>query len=301
MHILVTGGTGIIGRRLVEHLIQHGHTLTVVSRQAQKPPALPAEITFARWDGRTAAGWGHLVEQVEAIVNLAGAGIADARWTDERKQILWESRVNAGKAVVEAIGAANNKPQVLVNASAVGYYGPKQEEPVTEESDPGKDFLAGLCIAWEAATGPVEGMGVRRVIIRSGVVLDNRGGALPKMLLPFRLFAGGPIGSGRQWVPWIHYDDEVNAIRFLIENEAANGPFNLTAPNPLRNRDFARAIGKAMKRPAFFPTPAVGLKLVFGEMSAALLEGQQAVPKRLQELGYEFKFSTAEAALENLL
>lgn len=301
MRILITGGTGTIGRRLVDHLIRHGHLVTVVSRQAYKPANLPAKIIFAQWDAKTAAGWGHHLENVDAIVNLAGAGIGDARWTEERKRVIRDSRVEAGKAIVEAVGAASNKPKVLIQSSAVGYYGPRKDEVVTEESGPGSDFLAEVCEDWEASTEPVEEMGVRRVVTRGGVVLDTRGGAFPRMLLPFRLFAGGPVGNGRQWFSWIHYYDTVNAMRFLIENESASGPINLTAPEPLQNRDFVRFVGKVMKRPAFAPVPGFVLKLMFGELSSTLLTGQRVVPKRLQELGYEFKFPTVEVALADLL
>jgi uncharacterized protein (TIGR01777 family) len=301
MRVLITGGTGTVGRRLVEHLFQQVHTAIVVSRQAYKPATLPAKITFARWDGQTAAGWGHLVNEADAIVNLAGAGLADARWTDERKKLIKDSRAQAGQAVVEAIRAAENKPKVLIQASAVGYYGPHRDGVISEESGPGSDFLADVCRAWEASTEAVEALGVRRVIIRSGVVLDTHGGAFPRLLLPFRLFAGGPVGSGRQWFPWIHYHDEVSAIRFLIENKSASGPFNLAAPNLLTNRQLVKVIGQTMKRPAFFPVPALALKLAFGEMASVLLEGQPVAPNRLQTLGFEFKYPTAEAALANLL
>lgn len=302
MQIVITGGTGIIGRRLVQHFIQGGHGVKVVSRQPDKPAHLPGEVVFASWDGQSAAGWGHLIEGVDAVVNLAGAGIADAKWSDERKREIRDSRVNAGKAVVEAIGAASAKPRVLIQASAVGYYGAHNNGTVlTEDSHPGSDFLGQTCQAWEASTQAVEDMGVRRVIIRTGVVLDMAGGALPKMVMPFRFLAGGPIGSGVQWFPWIHYYDEVEAIRFLIENGAAAGPVNLTAPNPLRNRDFAKAIGRVMGRPAFAPAPEFVFKTIFGEMSTVLLDGQQALPKRLQEWGYQFKFPTAEGALKDIL
>lgn len=302
MQIVITGGTGTIGRRLVLHLIQGGHVVKVVSRQPYKPANLPAKIIFASWDGKSAAGWGHLVEGADAVVNLAGAGIADAKWSDERKREIRDSRVNAGKAVIEAIAAASVKPMVLIQASAVGYYGAHNNGTVlTEDSSPGSDFLGQTCREWEDSTKAVEDMGVRRVIIRTGVVLDMEGGALPKMVMPFRFLAGGPIGSGAQWFPWIHYYDEVEAIRFLIENEAATGPVNLTAPNPLRNRDFAKAIGRVMGRPAFAPAPGFVFKTIFGEMSTVLLDGQQALPKRLQEWGYQFKFPTAEAALKDIL
>jgi uncharacterized protein (TIGR01777 family) len=275
--------------------------VTVVSRQEFKPAALPAKINFASWDGTTVAGWGHLVEEAEAIVNLAGAGLAAARWSDARKKALIDSRVNPGKAIVEAVRAAHNKPKVLIQASAVGYYGTDKKATFVESSQPGDDFLANLCRQWEASTEAVEEMGVRRVIIRTGVVLDMKGMAFPKMVLPFQFFAGGPIGSGRQWFPWIHYLDEVEAIRFLLQEETIEGAVNLTAPNPLRNFSFARAMGQAMKRPYFTWVPGFVFKIIFGEMSTILLDGQQVVPGRLEDAGFQFKFPTAEAALQDLL
>jgi hypothetical protein len=302
MQILITGGTGTIGRRLVHHLLQYGDVVKVVSRQEYKPANLPAKIIFAHWDGKTAAGWGNLVEGVDAVVNLAGTGLADSKWTEARKNEILESRINAGKAVVEAISAASAKPKVVIQTSAVGYYGVhNNDQVITEEHGPGNDFLSQVCQAWEASTAPVEAIGVRRVIARSGVVWDMQGGALPKMVLPFRFFAGGSIGSGKQWLPWIHYCDEVEAIRFLIQTDSASGPFNLTAPNPLRNRNFAKVAGRVMKRPALVPAPGFIFKAVFDEMSTVLLDGQQVMPKRLQELGYQFQFPQAEEALRDLL
>jgi len=301
MHVLITGGTGMIGRRLVNHLIKHGHLVTVVSRQPYRPAHLPAKIYFEQWDGATAKGWGQRLEEVDAIINLAGAGLADARWTDERKKKIVDSRKRAGEAIVEAVRAAQNKPKVLIQSSGVGYYGTSLDAAMTESSPPGNDFLAEVCKAWEASTKAVEEMGVRRVITRSGVVLDPQGGALPKMVLPFRLFAGGPVGSGRQWLPWIHYYDEVEAVRFLIEEPSISGPVNLTTPQPIRNREFAKAVGRVLKRPAFAPAPGPILKLIFGEMSTVLLEGQQVLPARLEANRFKFKFPEIEGALRDLL
>lgn len=302
MRVLITGGTGTIGNRLVDHLIKHGHALTIVSRQPYKPAHLPAILNFVPWDGKTASGWGRYLAEVDAVVHLAGAGIGDARWTEERKKLIKDSRVDSGRAVVQAFEAVEHKPKVLIQASGVDYYEAQEDDRVVTEADgPGSGFLAEVCQAWEASTEPVEKMGVRRVIIRSGVVFDDQGGALPKMMLPFRLFAGGPVASGNQWMSWIHYLDEVNAIRFLIETEAARGAFNVTSPNPVKNRDFARALGKSLKRPAFAPAPAFVLKQVFGEMSTVLLNGRRVVPKRLQELGYQFKFPEIEAALADII
>lgn len=302
MRILITGGTGTIGDRLVDHLIQHGHALTIVSRQPYKPAHLPAKLTFVRWDGRTAAGWSRHLAEADAVVHLAAANLADAPWTDERKKIIRASRVDSGRAVVEAFEAADRKPGVLVQASAVGYYGTHDDERVlTEESEPGSDFLADVCREWEASTGPVERLGVRRVIIRTGVMFDPQGGAFPRLMMPFRFFVGGPVGSGSQWMSWIHHQDTVSAIRFLIENEAARGPFNLTAPGPVRNREFARALGRQLKRPSFMPAPAFVLERLYGEMATVVLEGQRVMPKRLQELGYPFMFPDLDAALLSLV
>lgn len=300
MRVLIAGGTGTIGRRLVEHLIRQGDYVTVLSRQPYKPATLPAKIRFAQWDGKSVEGWGPLVKDVDAIVNFAGAGLSDARWSPERKKLIVESRVNAGQALVEAIRAAENKPKVLIQASAVGFYGPGKTA-ITESAGPGDDFLAGVCKQWEASTEAVEEMGVRRVVIRSGVVLDSAGGALPKMAMPFRFFVGGPVSFGRQWVSWIHYLDEVRAIRFLIENESVSGAVNLTAPNPVQNRTLARAIGQALNRPSLFPVPGFVLKIIFGEMSTVLLDGQQVLPGRLDGCGFQFKFPAVEQAVQDLL
>jgi len=302
MHVLIAGGTGLIGRRLIDDLVARNHKISVLSRRPIKPAALSSQVEFVPWDGATAAGWGRQLEQVDAVVNLAGAGIADERWTDERKKTLLNSRLAPGHALVEAFGAATNRPKVLVQASAVGYYGPQADDaPITEAHGPGRGFLADICARWEASTQPVEALGVRRVIIRTGVVLDAAGGALPKMVTPFKFLAGGPIGRGQQWFSWIHYVDEAAAITFLLETGAASGPVNLTAPNPLTNREFARELGRALHRPALAVTPVVALKALFGEMAAVLLEGQRALPARLQALGYQFKFATAGAALADLL
>ena len=301
MRALIVGGTGNIGRRLVNYLISCGYLVTVVSRQPYKPASLPAKIIFAQWDGKTAKGWSHLLEENEAVVNLAGTGVADQRWTAERKKDILESRLSAGRAVVEAFEAASRKPKVLIQASAVGYYGSRGDETLTESSPPGNDYLAEVCKQWEASTQAVEQMEVRRVVIRTGVMLDPRGGALPQMMFPFSFGAGGSIAGGRQWFPWIHYEDEAAAIHFLIEHATARGPINLAAPNPIRNRDFAKTLGKVLKRPAFAPTPGLALKVMFGEMAEVLLASQRLSSERLQTLGYPFKCPELEGALRDLL
>jgi uncharacterized protein (TIGR01777 family) len=300
MRVIIAGGTGLIGRALTHSLIDDGHEVIILTRNPDKAN-LPNGAMAERWDGRSIDGWSHWVDSAGAIVNLAGAGLADSRWTSARKRIIRDSRLDAGRAVVQAVKKAKQKPEVVIQSSAVGYYGPRDDSVITEDAAHGVEFSAKVCVDWEASTASVENMGVRRVIIRSGAVLSTNGGALPRMMLPFKFFIGGPIGSGKQWMSWIHMADEVAAIRFLIENKAAAGRFNLTAPNPLTNADFSRAIGKVLKRPAVMPTPAFALKLAFGELSTAVLTGQRVVPQRLQGLGFTFQFSEAEAALKDLL
>jgi len=300
MRVIITGGTGLIGRALVADLTKDDHETIVLSRRPERAAGLPAEVRVERWDAQTAEGWGSLADGADALVNLAGENIA-GRWTASRKRRIRESRLNAGRAVVQAVELAGVKPRVVVQASGAGYYGPRGDEEVVEEEPPGSDFLGQLAIEWEASTAPVERMGVRRAVIRSGAVLSTEGGAFPPMLLQSRLFLGGPLGSGRQWLPWIHIADEVRAIRFLIENERAQGPFNLVAPYPLTSVEFNRALGRVMRRPAFMPVPAFALRLLAGEMSTVLLDGQRAIPRRLLDLGFAFRFPKAEEALRDLL
>lgn len=300
MKVIITGGTGLIGRALAAELVAVGYEVVVLSRNPHRARGLPPGVRLESWDGRTAHGWGPLADGAYAIVNLAGENIAGGRWTAERKRRIRQSRLDAGQAVVEAVRAAERRPAVVVQASGIGYYGPRGDEEVTEDFPPGEDFLGRLAVEWEASTAPVEPLGVRRVVIRTGVVLSREGGALPRLALPFRFFLGGPLGSGRQWVPWIHIADEVRAIRFLLEKEDARGPYNLAAPHPVTNRELARALGEALRRPAWLPVPAPALKVLLGEMSAVLLTGQRALPRRLQDAGFPFRFPHIQIALPNL-
>jgi uncharacterized protein (TIGR01777 family) len=300
MRVIITGGTGLIGRALAADLTKDGHETIVLSRRPERATGLPAGARVERWDARTAQGWGSLADGADALVNLTGENIA-GRWTASRKRRIRESRLNAGRTVVQVVELAGVKPRVVIQASGVGYYGPRGDEEIVEEESPGSDFLGQLAIEWEASTAPVERMDVRRAVIRSGAVLSTEGGAFPPMLLQSRLFLGGPLGSGRQWLPWIHMADEVRAIRFLIEDERAQGPFNLVAPNPLTSAEFNRVLGRVMRRPAFMPVPAFALRLLAGEMSTVLLDGQRAVPRRLLDLGFAFRFPNAEEALRDLL
>lgn len=296
MRIIITGGTGLIGIALAESLVADGHEVIVLSRHPHKAN-LPNGVKAQAWDGKSGEGWVALLNADTAIVNLAGETLSK-RWTAKRKEDIRKSRVQAGQAVTSAIESAAEKPRVLIQASAVGYYGPRGNEEITEHSAPGNDFLAGVCKDWEATT---ESVGIRRAVIRTGIVLSMKGGAFPPLLRPIKLFVGGPLGSGKQWFPWIHIKDEVKAIRFLIDHESANGVFNLSAPHPLTNGQFTHLTGKVVHRPAVMPIPGIAMKILFGEMSTLLLDGQRMVPNRLLNQGFEFGFPDAERALRDLL
>ncbi len=301
MRIVITGGSGLIGGALSRDLGGAGHEVIVLSRDPAKVGPLPPNTRAVQWDGRTPAGWASLLDGNAAVVHLAGESLAAGRWNEAKKRRIRESRVESGRAVMAAIRQAAEKPRVLLQASGVGFYGPCGDEVVTESHPHGRDFIAGVCVDWEGATAEAESLGVRRAVLRNGLVLSNEGGALPRMALPFRMMAGGPLGSGRQWFPWIHIADEVGAIRFLLEREDARGPFNLNAPRPLTNRDFSRALGKVLRRPSLAPAPGIALRLVLGEMADLLLTGQRAVPHRLLEHGYVFRHPEALGALRDLL
>jgi hypothetical protein len=310
MRVIIPGGTGLIGRALIKELLASGYDVVVLSRNPAKASGLPPNTKVVNWDGRTADGWGELVEGAEAIVNLAGENIAGDtwwallvnRWTEQHKRTILDSRLNAGRAVVQAVQHARIKPKVVVQSSAVGYYGSRGEEELTELSEPANDPIAQICIKWEDSTTEVEQMGVRRVVIRTGgVPISTDGGAFPFMLLPFRLFVGGPLGNGKQWFSWIHMADEVRAIRYLIENPGTHGAFNLCSPQPIRNRDFSRILGKVLRRPSFIPVPGFALRLVFGEKASFLTGSQKQAPRRLLDLGFSFQYPDAESAVRDTL
>jgi uncharacterized protein (TIGR01777 family) len=322
MRIVITGGSGLIGSALARQMGALGNDVVVLTRTPERMGALPPGVRAAGWDGRGAAGWQALLEPAAAgapgagevagsgggggvaIVQLAGESVAAGRWTAERKRRIRDSRLLSGRAVVEAVrqaALAGAPPRVLLQASAVGYYGACGDEEAGEDHPPGDDFLAELAVAWERSTAEVETLGVRRVVLRTGIVLAREGGALPALLRPFRLGAGGALGNGRQWMPWIHLADEVAALSFLLESDAARGPYNLTAPQPVTNRELARAVGRALHRPSVLPAPAAVLHLVLGEMADMLLHGQRAVPRRLLDAGFSFRYSELAAALADLL
>jgi hypothetical protein len=254
------------------------------------------------WDGRTAAGWGHLADGALALVNLAGDSLARGRWTRAKKERILTSRLLPGAALVEAVRAARTKPCVFVQASAVGFYGNAGEAELDESSPAGTGFLAAVVGDWEASTAEVEALGVRRAVIRSGLVLGRSGGVWPSLIRPLRLFAGGPLGSGRQWFSWISLDDEVRAIRFLIEHEGLAGSFDLTAPRPLRQSELCRIAGRALRRPCWIPAPAFLLRLLFGAKAGeTLLVSQRVLPRRLAAAGFEFRYPDAASAVAALL
>ncbi len=300
MRILITGGTGLIGRSLARELAA-AHEVVLLTRDPERAGPLPAGVRAARWDGRTAAGWGSLLDTENAIVHLAGDSVAQGRWTAEKKRRIRDSRVLSGEAVLAAIRAAVVRPRVLLQSSAVGLYGDRGDAVITEEASAGAGFLADVCREWEASTAEAESLGVRRVLARTGIVLAREGGALPVMSRPFRLGLGGPLGDGRQWFPWIHMEDEVGALRFLLEREEARGAFNLAAPHPVTNRELTRTLARVLRRPAFLPAPAFALRLALGEFADSLLGGQRVIPARLLAAGYAFRRPDLESALRDLL
>ncbi|KJS15591.1 MAG: hypothetical protein VR69_12365 [Peptococcaceae bacterium BRH_c4b] len=321
MKVLLTGGTGFIGRALVDALLAEGQDVVLLSRArtcrtpegvrtvtwpvgrvwnvtGATPDCNPADDTPGAGD----AQWREALDNAEVVVNLAGEPIAARRWNKIQKERIRQSRVQGTRNLINALALAKRKPRVLISGSAVGYYGPRENGMVAEAEGPGRDFLSGVCWDWEQEALRAEELGIRVVLLRTGLVLGPGGGALPRLLMPFRLFMGGPLGSGRQWMPWIHLQDMVDLILFLINNGQASGPFNAVAPNPVTNTDFSRTLGRVMGRPSLFRAPAPLLRLALGEMAGALLlSGQRAIPSRALELGYKFRYSELEPALRSIL
>ena len=296
MKIVVTGASGLVGSRLVPSLEAKGHEVLRLVRNA---PAGPREV---RWDPSKGTVDAAALEGVDAAVHLAGENLAEGRWTEEKKRRIRESRVKGTKLISETLAGLARKPEVLVSASAVGFYGDRGAEVLTEESAPGDDFLADVCREWERATAAAEGAGIRVVHTRFGVILSGEGGALKKMLFPFRMGVGGKLGSGRQYVSWVAIDDAVGAIEYALENKRLRGPVNVVAPQPVTNYEFTKALGGALSRPTIFPVPVFALRLLFGEMAdATLLASQRADPSRLKESGFVFKHPDITGALRHVL
>ena len=291
MRVLLTGGTGFIGTPVARALRAAGHDVTIVSR---RPGFVPEKAI--PWDGVRDA-----MPETDAVVNLAGTSVAEGRWTAARKADILNSRVDATRVVVDAIREASKRPSVLVNASAIGWYGPHGDEELDESAPAGTGFLADVCRAWEAAAWPAQDLGVRTVALRFGVVIGKGGGPLEKMLFPFRAGLGGPIGDGKQWVSWIHLADVVGLVLAAVSSDAYTGPVNATAPTPLRNRDFTASLAKAVDRKAFLPVPGFALRLAVGEFADALITGQRVIPAAAMAAGYEFKEPDLDAALPPLV
>lgn len=297
MKIVLAGATGFLGRPLVARLAADRHHLVVFSRRP--PGGDPLAARHVLWDPAAPPGpWTAEIDGADALVNLAGEPIAGARWTAAHKRRILESRVAATRSLAAAVRAASRPPAVFVSGSAVGYYGPRGDEILTEESAPGADFLARVSVQWEAEAAPAATPSTRVVHVRTGLVLERDGGALRQMLPPFRLGAGGPLGSGRQWWPWIHRDDWVELVRWTLGASTGSVALNATAPEPVTNGTFARELGRALHRPAFVPAPAFALRVVLGEMAdALLLSGQRAVPARAERLGFQFRYRRLPEAL----
>jgi uncharacterized protein (TIGR01777 family) len=296
MKIVIAGGTGFLGTALADALSQDRHDVVVLTRRAPGPPG-PRRVV--RWTPNGRLGdWAREIDGAGVVINLAGESIAAKRWSAAQKERIFDSRVNATRSLTAAIRGAASPPVLFVSGSAVGYYGPLGDEVATEETPPGVDFLATVCVRWEAEAAEAASARTRVAMIRTGLVLDRHGGALKQMLPPFRVGAGGPVGTGRQYWPWIHVRDWVDLVRWTIGNAAASGPINATAPAPVTNFDFARTLGRVLRRPAFVPAPAFALRLLLGEMAdALLLSGQRAVPRKAQALGFAFQYPSLDRAL----
>ena len=299
MKLIITGATGLIGSVLVDRLWNQFHSLVLLSRMPPAEVGVVKKQWFA-WQPGFGGEWEPAVDGADGIINLAGEPIAEKRWSNSQKEKLRTSRIDMTRSLVNAIAKAKIKPKFLISSSAVGYYGPHGDEKLTEDSNPGEDFLSRLCVEWEGEAKKAEAFGVRVVIVRTGVVLAKGKGALAKMVPPFKMFAGGPLGSGKQWLAWIHIGDEVGLIEFLMENENAHGAFNATAPNPVTMEDFSKALGDVLNRPSWVSIPPSVLALMVGEMADMLLTGQRALPEAAMKLGYNFKYPNLTEALQSL-
>lgn len=308
MRIVIAGGTGFLGSALVHRLAAVGHQIAILTRRPGADSARPERIRTIAWNPTGASQpasrdeWVREIDGADAVINLAGAGIADKRWSPRRKQEIRESRVFATRALVDAVRAASQRPRVFVQGSAVGYYGATAADTTFDESSPpGDDFLGQTCVAWEAEARPVSTLGCRLIIVRTGIALAADGGPLVEMKRPFMFFAGGPIGSGRQYISWVHRDDWIDLVIWVLTTASAQGVFNAAAPEPVTNTRFSRALGRALHRPSWLPVPPMALRLAFGELAEMLLLGQRVVPARALAEGFTFRFPQIDTALADLL
>lgn len=301
--VIITGGTGFIGRPLSLRLVEEGFDVVCLTRNVSAAKNRGGNgIKFVEWDGKSEEGWSDYADGATAIINLAGESIGSGRWSETKRQRILQSRLNAGEAVTEAVKSVKRKPEVVIQASAIGVYGNRGEEILDESSGLGDGFLAEVAQNWEGSTEEIEALGVRRVVVRTGLVLGSTGGALARLLLPYRFFVGGPMGSGKQWMSWIHIEDEIGSILFLMERKDLNGFFNLAAPHPLQNKSFSRELGKLLKSSSWLPVPGFLLKLFLGKMAEeTILTSQRVLSARLEEAGFKFAYPELKEALTDIL
>lgn len=302
MKFLIAGGTGFIGSYLTARLVRDRHDIVLLTRSSPRTERRDSStVRYVRWDPYAAGEWMTEADGADVVINLVGKNVFENRWNEKVKKEILDSRVIPTQLIVRAIGDATRKPPLLISASAVGYYGDRKDETITEQSAPGTDFLAAVVKQWEGAAYEAERFGVRVATPRIGLVLEKTGGMIGKMLLPFRLFAGGPIGSGKQYLPWVHMEDVVRGILYPVENIAMRGVYNLVSPSPVTMNEFARRFGAALRRPSWLPVPSFALTLLYGEGGAVILSGQRALPKRLLGSGYVFSYTDLSAALRSIV
>ena len=300
MKILITGGTGFVGTQLTSRLIQDGHEVTILTRSLKGAKGSSPGISYLEGDPTKKGPWQEAIKNHDVIINLAGASIF-AKWTEEYKKVLRESRVSTTRNIVEGVPSDPSKKITLFSTSAVGYYGFCGDEELTEESPHGEDFLAQMALEWEGEALKAKDKGARVVITRFGIVLGEKGGALGQMIPLFKKYIGGPIGSGKQWFSWVHIKDLAEAFAFLMKHPEISGPVNLCSPNPVRNKDLAKALGKVLHRPSFLPAPGFMVKLVLGEFGSVILEGQRVIPRRLLDKGFVFQYPDIDKALQGIV
>jgi uncharacterized protein (TIGR01777 family) len=301
VQIVVTGGTGFIGRPLCAALCQDGHRVTILTRRIETELPGGSTIRAVEWNARETGAWEHCLDDADAVINLAGAPIADGRWTDARKELLSESRVLTTRLLVESLSRCPSKPRTLISASGIGYYGASGDRVLDEDAARGQGFLPDLCLAWEAEALRAAEFDVRVVLLRTGMVLEQDGGALPKMLLPFRFFAGGPIMPGTQWVSWIHRRDHIGLIKWALTTPSISGPVNAVAPEAVTMKQFCGSIGRILHRPSWLPVPGFALRVALGELGTLMTTGQRVNPAKALSGGYVFHYSTLEPALRAIL
>lgn len=301
MNIVVTGGTGFIGGALCRLLLDQGYRVRVLTRHLQQTSHGDTPINWVAWNGRDTGPWEQVLEGADAVINLAGAPIAEARWTDARKQLITDSRVLTTRLLVRAMSRHSSKPATFISASGIGYYGASDDRRLDEGAARGQGFLADLCLAWEAEALRAAEFGTRVVILRTGMVLEADGGALAKMLLPFRLFTGGPIMPGTQWVSWIHRRDHIGLIQWALTTPTVSGPINAVAPEPVPMNVFCEMLGRVLHRPSWLPVPKLALNILLGELGTLMTTGQRVIPAKAMEEGYAFHYPTLEPALRAAL